>query len=69
MEAFLLVLLGIIVYLIYIVIEFAIPIVLIYLLIAHPHNSALWIWATLLIIWFIARMVIYIIKESKKNGK
>lgn len=69
MEALLLVLLGIVVYLIYLIIEFAIPIVLIYLLIAHPHNSALWIWATLLIIWFIARMAVYIIKESKKNDK
>ena len=69
MEVLLLLLLGIVVYSIYLIIEFAIPIVLVYLLIAHPHNSVLWIWATLLIIWFIARMAVCIIKESKKNDK
>lgn len=64
MEIFFLMLLGAIIYSIYLIIEFSIPIVLFYLTLTH---SPTWVWATLLIIWFIARMTIYIIKETKKN--
>ena len=69
METLIILLLGIIVFSIYILIEFAIPIILFYLLITHPYNITLWVWAILLIIWFVARMIVYVNKEIKKNDK
>lgn len=67
MGTFLLLLLGIIVYIIYLIIEFAIPVILVYLILSHPHNTTIWYWAILLLVWFIARMTVYIIKEVKKK--
>lgn len=67
METFLLLLLGAVVYAIYLIIEFAIPVILVYLIISHPHSTIIWIWAILLLVWFIARMTVYIIKEVKKK--
>jgi len=67
METFLLLLLGAVIYAIYLIIEFAIPIALIYLILSHPHNTTIWVWAILLLVWFITRMTVYIIKEVKKK--
>ena len=67
MEAFLLILVGIIVWLVCSLIEFIIPLVLIYLLITQPYNITFWVWAILLILWFVARLVVYVVKETKKN--
>ena len=69
MDTILLILTGVVIYLLYLIIDFAIPIVLIYLLITHPYNITLWVWAILLIIWFVARMIVYVNKEIKKNDK
>ena len=63
MRIFLVALLGIIVYGLYLLIEFAIPIGLIYL--CFSHQDLVWLWGTLLIIWFIGRMILYMIKENK----
>lgn len=67
MGTILLLLLGIIIYIVYLAIEFAIPIALFYFIVSHPYKPYTWVLATLLIIWFIARMTIYIIKETNKN--
>ena len=67
MGTILLLLLGIIIYVVYLVIEFAIPMALFYFIVSHPDKPYTWVLATLLIIWFIARMTIYIIKETNKN--
>lgn len=67
MEILIILLLGVIVFTIYILIEFAIPIVLFYFLVSQPNGHYFWILAILLIIWFITRMTIYIIEETKKK--
>ena len=58
MEIWLL-LLGLIIWLLFILLEFIIPIVLICFIISQPYNHTFWIWAILLIIWFVARMAVY----------
>ena len=67
METLILLLLGIVIWIVYVLIEFAIPIILFYFLVSQPNSHYFWILAILLTIWFIARMTIYIIKETKKK--
>jgi len=68
MEVWLL-LIGLVIWLLYVVIEFAIPMALFYFIVSHPYKPYIWILASLLIIWFVARMIVYINKETKGSKK
>lgn len=68
MEVWLL-LIGLIVWLLYVIIEFAIPVALFYFIVSNPDKPYIWILASLLIIWFVARMIVYINKETKGSKK
>ena len=63
-----LLLVVIIIWLLYLAIEFIIPALLIYFIFTHPYdNNIVWVWVALLIIWFIARMIVYINKEIREG--
>lgn len=57
--------LAFIVYVLYLVIEFLAPILLIYLLLTNPSSPSFIVWAILLVTWFISRMIVYITKEIR----
>lgn len=64
-----LLLIGLVIWLLYVSIEFLIPCLLVYLIFTQPYNHIVWIWASLLVIWFVARMIVYINKETKGSKK
>ena len=67
LEMLILVILGILFYGFYLIIEFALPIFLLFMIVNHPQDTTVWTWIILLVLWFTARMIVYIIKETKKD--
>ena len=61
----LLMILGLIIYVIFWVLEFITPIALVYCLIVFPDNNLFWVWAILLVVWFVSRAIVYIVKEIR----
>ena len=62
MEIFLIALLSVLVFGVYLLIEFIVPIAMITLI--FLQYSPVWLWATILIIWFVARMIVYTMKKG-----
>ena len=64
MELILTLIIGLIVATLYLAIEFAIPIFTIAFI--YLDKGPIWLWATILIIWFVARMIIYVKQKGEK---
>ena len=62
MNMFTFLLLAFIVGAIYLIVELAIPLGLLYLVI--KAINPIWLWSTLLIIWFLGRTILYMMKNK-----
>lgn len=62
MEIFIVLLLAVIIYAFYLILEFFIPVITLFLII--QQHEPIWLWSTILIVWFVARMIIWIMKKG-----
>ena len=57
-----LVLLGIIIFIVYLLIQLFIPVIILFPI--FTQQEPIWLWSSILIIWFVTKMIVYIMKEN-----